>query len=239
VRRSNLVFFRPYAVRPEPPAPSAEFEGNSPGNPREILRFQFPEPARGPSVPSPATGLGWVPLRGERLSRGPPDRTVRVKRIAEVQPQRAVGPEDPTHLIEHRREMVDEQFGIRFQAELAEPASASGAGPGGGELDVGSAVAGLDRVGVPYVRGRALPPGWNPLPDVGAGGVPSPEHGKDAVVPEPPVGRGRDDTVDRLVGQAPKNLPNIPLEDGRGEILGNHAAPSKDLTGAASWSSGR
>jgi hypothetical protein len=73
--------------------------------------------------------------------------------VAEIQPQRPVGSKDPPNFVEHRCEMVYEQFGIRFQAELAEPSSAQGTLPGRRELDVGSAVASLDRGGVLHVLG--------------------------------------------------------------------------------------
>lgn len=56
-RLGYRVALRPDAFRPESPVPSAQFEGNLPGDSREILRLEVAVARRGPSSPAPTSSL--------------------------------------------------------------------------------------------------------------------------------------------------------------------------------------
>jgi hypothetical protein len=143
---------------------------------------------------------------------------------SEVQPQRPVGAENASDPIEDRRKVIDEEVRVRFEAQLTEPTTTPRTRPGRGEFDVGPGAAGLDRLGVLDVERWASPPRRAGFPLVGAGGAPSPERGWDSIVPQSPVGRRRDDTVNRLVGQSTENIPYVAIEGGRLQTRRDHGS---------------
>src|SRR3990172_5451340 len=75
----------PDNLRPEVPSGVPEGEGDSPGNPDEVLRLQAARPCRGPPV---ARGIAEV-------------------RVAEVQPEGPILPEDAVDLVEDGDDPAD------------------------------------------------------------------------------------------------------------------------------------
>lgn len=91
-------------------------------------------------------------------------------------------------LVEHRGQVLDEEVRIRLEAQLTEPAPATGAGLGGGKVDRGTSMADLNRPGVLCIMRRAYPARRSDIPLVEAGRVSASEHGRDSVVPQALVG---------------------------------------------------
>ncbi len=224
-RLGHRVAFRPDAVGAEPPAAASELERDPSRDSREIRRFDFSKPGGRPSVPSTAPGLGRIPFSRERLPGGTPDRAIGMVRVAEIQPEGPVRPQHSANFVEDRGEVIDKEIGVRFEAQLTEPALAARARPGRPMLDVRPRMAGVSRRTVRHTERRASPPGWESLPIVTARGVSAPEHGRDSIVPQPPVGRRGDDTVNRLVGRRPEDLPDLAFEDGRLQSRWDHGPP--------------
>ncbi len=121
--------------------------------------------------------------------------------------------------------MLDEELSRRLETELAQPCLAGEAEPAPA---LPPCVTRPDRV--PAVRGprTSLRIAWDrEIPLVRTGRAPSPKDRDKTIVPEPPVRRLGDHTLNGLVGQEPEPLPDFTLKDRWGEVLGDHVASSR------------
>src|SRR6202167_5203821 len=186
-RLRHRIRLRPDAIRPDPPTPALQLEGDSPRNPNEILRLEISTPCGAPSRAAPPASLGRIPTIRERLGGRPSDWAVPLERISEVQPKRSVGSQNSANLIEDPGDVLDEELSSRLQSELAQPCVA-------GEAELAPSlppcVPSPDLL--PAIRGPrpSLRIAWDHgVPFVRTGRAPSPKDRGNAIVPEPAVWR--------------------------------------------------
>src|ERR1700691_4870662 len=186
-RLRHRIGLRPDAIRPDPPTPALQPEGDSPRNPNEILRLEISTPCGAPSRAAPPASLGRIPTIREPLGGRPSDWAVPLERISEVQPKRSVGSQNSANLIEDPGDVLDEELSSRLQSELAQPCVA-------GEAELAPSlppcVPSPDLL--PAIRGPrpSLRIAWDHgVPFVRTGRAPSPKDRGKAIVTEHPVWR--------------------------------------------------
>ena len=225
--RAEARALGPDDPRAHPPAVGLECERRARGNHDQVLGLEARCIGSGrPAVPAavPLVGPPGKAFGGARSLPAFPRAVVAPRSrvtIAEVEPHRAVVPENPAYLPEHLDQVGDVKIGIGLEPEAAEPGAALAA-PGAGRVLLMVAVEAarwrpVTAVGGPALgrhRRLALVMRLRPCtPLVIAGRIAVPGRGRDAVIAERVVGRARDHAVDRALGQLAKALAALADED--------------------------